>query len=211
MINLLSGQISIKHGFKGPNHSVVTACATGAHSIGDAAEIIKRDAADIMVAGGAESAVCELGLAGFCAARSLSTGFNDTPEKASRAYDKTRDGFVIAGGAGVLVMEEYEHAKQSPFKLKSEQVPRAIAINDDGYGKRHATVEDIITACDSFGMIIDKELQVEQIQKVLGKKGFITYNKSQLEDIFEERETERMIFSFRIYCRRTRTNRICSR
>jgi ribosomal protein L35AE/L33A len=93
------------------------------------------------------------------------------------------------------IKEEYEHAKQSPFKLKSEQVPRAIAINDDGYGKRHATVEDIITACDSFGMIIDKELQVEQIQKVLGKKGFITYNKSQLEDIFEERETERMILA----------------
>jgi len=93
------------------------------------------------------------------------------------------------------IKEEYEHAKQSPFKLKSEQVPRAIAINDDGYGKRHATVEDIIAACDSFGMIIDKELQVEQIQKVLGKKGFITYNKSQLEDIFEERETERMILA----------------
>ena len=93
------------------------------------------------------------------------------------------------------IKEEYEHAKQSPFKLKSEQVPRAIAITGDGFGQRHATVEDIIAACDSFGMIIDKELQVEQIQKVLGKKGFITYNKSQLEDIFEERETERMILA----------------
>ena len=102
LINLLSGQISIKYGFKGPNHSVVTACATGAHSIGDASEMIKRGAADIMVAGGAEAAVCELGVAGFCAARSLSTSFNDRPKEASRPWDKDRDGFVMGEGSGII-------------------------------------------------------------------------------------------------------------
>ncbi len=91
--------------------------------------------------------------------------------------------------------EQKEHAKQSPFKLKSQQYPRAIAINNDGFGKRHATVEDIITACDSFGMIIDKELQVEQIQKQLGKKGFISFKQSDLEDVFDERETQRVILA----------------
>ena len=120
LINLLSGQISIKYGFKGPNHSVVTACATGAHSIGDAAEIIKRGAADIMVAGGAEAAVCKLGVAGFCAARSLSTGFNDAPEKASRPWDKERDGFVMGEGSGVLVLEELENAKKRGAKIYAE-------------------------------------------------------------------------------------------
>ena len=97
-------------------HSVVTACATGAHSIGDAGEIIKRGAADIMIAGGAEAAVCELGLAGFCAARSLSTSYNDTPELASRPWDKNRDGFVMGEGAGIIVLEELEHAKKEEQK-----------------------------------------------------------------------------------------------
>jgi len=120
LINLLSGQISIKYGFKGPNHSVVTACATGAHSIGDAAEMIKRGAADIMVAGGAEAAVCELGVAGFCAARSLSTNFNDSPTQASRPWDKDRDGFVMGEGAGVLILEEYKHAKKRGAKIYAE-------------------------------------------------------------------------------------------
>jgi len=120
LINLLSGQISIKYGFKGPNHSVVTACATGAHSIGDAAEIIKRGAANIMVAGGAEAAVCELGVAGFCAARSLSTGFNDTPKKASRPWDKDRDGFVMGEGSGVIVLEELENAKKRGANIYAE-------------------------------------------------------------------------------------------
>ena len=113
LINLLSGQISIKYGFKGPNHSVVTACATGAHSIGDAGEIIKRGAADVMIAGGAEAAVCELGLAGFCSARSLSTSYNETPEFASRPWDKGRDGFVMGEGAGIVVLEELEFAQNS--------------------------------------------------------------------------------------------------
>ena len=120
LINLLSGQISIKYGFKGPNHSVVTACATGAHSIGDAAEMIKRDAADIMVAGGAEAAVCKLGVAGFCAARSLSTKFNKSPKEASRPWDKDRDGFVIGEGSGILVLEEYENAKKRGAKIYAE-------------------------------------------------------------------------------------------
>ena len=122
LINLLSGQISIKYGFKGPNHSVVTACATGAHSIGDATEIIRRGAADIMVAGGAEAAVCELGVAGFCAARSLSTNFNDYPENASRPWDKDRDGFVMGEGAGVLVLEELENAKSRGAKIYAEVI-----------------------------------------------------------------------------------------
>ena len=120
LINLLSGQISIKYGFRGPNHSVVTACATGAHSIGDAAEMIKRGAADIMIAGGAEAAVCRLGIAGFCAARSLSTNFNENPEEASRPWDKDRDGFVMGEGSGIVVLEEYENAKKRGAKIYAE-------------------------------------------------------------------------------------------
>ena len=114
LVNLLSGQISIKYGFKGPNHSVVTACATGAHSIGDSGEMIKRGAADVMIAGGSEAAVCKLGIAGFCAARSLSTSFNETPHLASRPWDKDRDGFVMGEGSGIIVLEEMEYAKEVP-------------------------------------------------------------------------------------------------
>ena len=122
LINLLSGQISIKYGFKGPNHAVVTACATGAHSIGDASEMIKRGAAEVMIAGGAEAAVCKLGVAGFCAARSLSTSFNETPEIASRPWDKNRDGFVMGEGAGVLVLEELEFAKKRGANIYAELI-----------------------------------------------------------------------------------------
>ncbi len=122
LINLVSGHVSIKHGFKGPNHSVVTACSTGAHSIGDAARMIMLDDADVMIAGGAESAVCRLGMAGFSAARALSTNFNDTPEKASRPWDADRDGFVMGDGAGVVVLEEYEHAKKRGAKIYAEVV-----------------------------------------------------------------------------------------
>ena len=120
LVNLLSGQISIKYGFKGPNHSVVTACATGAHSIGDSGEMIKRGAADVMIAGGAEAAVCKLGIAGFCAARSLSTSFNDKPTIASRPWDKNRDGFVMGEGAGIIVLEEMEFAKKRGAHIYAE-------------------------------------------------------------------------------------------
>ncbi len=120
LINLASGQISIKHGLKGPNHSVVTACSTGAHAIGDAARIIKSGEADIMIAGGSEAAVCRLGIAGFAAARALSTNFNDYPEKASRPWDKERDGFVMGEGAGIIVLEDYDIAKKRGAKIYAE-------------------------------------------------------------------------------------------
>lgn len=120
LINLTSGHVSIKYGFRGPNHSVVTACATGTHAIGDAARLIALDDADVMVAGGAEGAVCRLGVAGFAAARALTTGYNDTPEQASRPWDEGRDGFVIGEGAGIVVLEEYEHAKKRGAKIYGE-------------------------------------------------------------------------------------------
>jgi len=131
IINMIAGNLSIRYGIKGPNYAIVTACSTGTHNIGDAARMIEHDDVDVMVAGGAEMASSPMGLGGFAAARALSTGFNDTPELASRPWDKDRDGFVLGDGAGIVILEEYEHAKQRGAKIYAELV--GYGMSSDAY------------------------------------------------------------------------------
>ena len=162
LINLASGHVSIKYGFKGPNHSVVTACATGVHAIGDAARLIALGDADVMVAGGAEAAVAEIGMAGFAASRALSTAFNDTPQQASRPWDKDRDGFVMGEGAGVLVLEEYEHAKARGATIHGEVI--GYGMSGDAYhitapAEGHDGAYRAMKACLKSAGIVPADIQ----------------------------------------------------
>jgi len=216
LVNLLSGQISIKHGFKGPNHSVVTACATGAHSIGDAGEMIKRGAANIMVAGGSEAAVCRLGVSGFCAARSLTTSYNNSPEEASRPWDKGRDGFVMGEGSGILVLEEMEYAKKRGAKIYGELIGYGMsgdayhitAPAEDGDGGYRAMIEamkmsnidleqvDYVNA-HGTSTILGDQIELNAIKKLFKnhKNLFVSSTKSSIGHLLGAAGSVEAIFS----------------
>ena len=214
LVNLLSGQISIKYGFKGPNHSVVTACATGAHAIGDSGEMIKRGAADVMIAGGSEAAVCKLGIAGFCAARSLSTSFNDYPEQASRPWDKDRDGFVMGEGSGILVLEEMEFAKKRGAKIYAELVGYGMsgdayhitAPSEDGDGGYRAMKEalkmadvssekvDYINA-HGTSTVKGDEIELNAISRLFNHNIFVSSTKSSIGHLLGAAGSVESIFS----------------
>ena len=187
LINLTSGQISIRHGFKGPNHSVVTACATGAHAIGDASRLIAYGDADVMVAGGGEAAINRLGIASFVACRAMTTGYNDTPEKASRPYDSGRDGFLMGEGAGAVVLEEYEHAKARGAKIYAEvkgyglsgdayHITSPSPDGDGGYRAMKAALKNSGLDVSDIGYVnahgtstpMGDEIEVKAVERLLG-------------------------------------------
>ena len=214
LVNLLSGQISIKYGFKGPNHSVVTACATGAHSIGDSGEMIKRGAADVMIAGGSEAAVCKLGIAGFCAARSLSTSYNETPTEASRPWDKDRDGFVMGEGAGIIVLEEMEYAKKRGAKIYAELIGYGMSGDahhitapaedgDGGYRAMKSALEmgkistDKVQYINAHGTSTKKgdEIEINAISRLFKHKIYVSSTKSSIGHLLGAAGSVESIFS----------------
>ncbi len=214
LVNLLSGQISIKYGFKGPNHSVVTACATGAHSIGDSGEMIKRGAANVMIAGGSEAAVCKLGIAGFCAARSLSTSYNNEPKKASRPWDKNRDGFVMGEGAGIVVLEEMEYAKKRGANIYAELVGYGMSGDahhitapaedgDGGFRAMKSALEmskvspDNINYINAHGTSTIKgdEIELNAISKLFNHNLYVSSTKSSIGHLLGAAGSVESIFS----------------
>jgi 3-oxoacyl-[acyl-carrier-protein] synthase II len=188
LINLISGQVSIRYGFKGPNHAVVTACSTGAHAIGDAARLIQWGDADVMVAGGAEAAICEIGIAGFNACKALSTKRADDPQRASRPYDADRDGFVMGEGAGCVVLEDYEHAKARGAKIYAEILGYGLsgdayhitAPSEDGDGgyrameaalKRAGLTPDAVDYINAHGTsTMADTIELGAVERLLGDK-----------------------------------------